>query len=262
MFDISFGEVLVFGILALIVLGPEKLPQAVRTAGTYYAKIRRTVGTFRAEIEAELDLVETRQKMQEELAKIRAAEADMQREMAKLRGSVKRFEEQKFSSALDKTATDSLAHATTEPNDQALAPAMSAEMTRPWESMWFRLGDYDKNRRLPSAPFLPNYNADVLLNAASPVQSTSPADSDCTNSTDAMISSDNSDSTDIASHLTDPTHNSATSTTANVTKDIDNNSSSDDATPTTDIQSRVRSAPLMSKSQGGVELKSSSGEVL
>ena len=55
MFDIGFSELLLFGVIALIVLGPEKLPQAARTAGQWYAKIRRTVSTLQSEIEAELD---------------------------------------------------------------------------------------------------------------------------------------------------------------------------------------------------------------
>ena len=65
MFDIGFSELLLFGIIALVVLGPEKLPHAVRTAGRYYAKFRRTVATLQSEIEAELDLAETRKQMQE-----------------------------------------------------------------------------------------------------------------------------------------------------------------------------------------------------
>ena len=60
MFDIGFSELLLFGVIALIVLGPEKLPQAARTAGQWYAKLRRTVSTLQSEIEAELDLAETR----------------------------------------------------------------------------------------------------------------------------------------------------------------------------------------------------------
>ena len=92
MFDIGFSELLLFGVIALIVLGPEKLPQAARTAGQWYAKIRRTVSTLQSEIEAELDLAETRQQMQKELAKIRQTEADMRREMAEMRGNMKAFE--------------------------------------------------------------------------------------------------------------------------------------------------------------------------
>jgi len=92
MFDIGFSELLLFGVIALIVLGPEKLPQAARTAGQWYAKIRRTVSTLQSEIEAELDLAETRQQMQKEMAKIRETEAQMRREMAEMRGSMQEFE--------------------------------------------------------------------------------------------------------------------------------------------------------------------------
>ena len=38
-------------------------------------------------------------------------------------------------------------------------------ITKPWENMWFRLGAYDKARRLPQPPYLPNYKADILLNS-------------------------------------------------------------------------------------------------
>ena len=93
MFDIGFSELLLFGVIALIVLGPEKLPQAARTAGQWYAKLRRTVSTLQSEIEAELDLAETRQQMQNELAKIRQTESDMKRELAEMRGSMQKFKQ-------------------------------------------------------------------------------------------------------------------------------------------------------------------------
>lgn len=93
MFDIGFSELLLFGVIALIVLGPEKLPQAARTAGQWYAKLRRTVSTLQSEIEAELDLAETRQQMQNELAKIRQTESDMKRELAEMRSSMQKFEQ-------------------------------------------------------------------------------------------------------------------------------------------------------------------------
>ncbi|WP_201555724.1 Sec-independent protein translocase protein TatB [Psychrobacter sp. 72-O-c] len=106
MFDIGFSELFLFGVIALIVLGPEKLPQAARTAGKWYAKIRRTVSTLQSEIEAELDLAETRQQMQNELAKIRQTEADMKREIAEMRGNMQEFESSQNQSlkATQKTA--------------------------------------------------------------------------------------------------------------------------------------------------------------
>ena len=92
MFDIGFSELLLFGVIALIVLGPEKLPQAARTAGQWYAKLRRTISTLQSDIESELDLAETRKQMQDELAKIRQTETDMRRELAEMRGSMDKFE--------------------------------------------------------------------------------------------------------------------------------------------------------------------------
>jgi sec-independent protein translocase protein TatB len=202
MFDIGFSELLLFGVIALIVLGPEKLPQAARTAGQWYGKIRRTVSTLQSEIEAELDLAETRQQMQKELAKIRQTEAEMRREMAEMRGSMQEFESAQNHSLKDENNSTSLkkepnAH---KDNDTAVDASKSAAtptldeqyaydsdlmvdkqseaintdsassddintpiMTRPWENMWFRLGAYDKARRLPAAPYMPNYKADTLL---------------------------------------------------------------------------------------------------
>ncbi len=93
MFDIGFSELLLFGVIALIVLGPEKLPQAARTAGQWYAKLRRMISTLQSEIESELDLAETRKQMQDELAKIRQTETDMKRELAEMRGNMQKFED-------------------------------------------------------------------------------------------------------------------------------------------------------------------------
>ncbi|WP_434352597.1 Sec-independent protein translocase protein TatB [Psychrobacter sp. HD31] len=94
MFDIGFSEILVFGAIALIVLGPEKLPQAARTAGKWYSKARRTMANLQAELENELDLAETRKQMQAELTKIREAEANMQKELREMRGNMQKLQEE------------------------------------------------------------------------------------------------------------------------------------------------------------------------
>ena len=91
MFDIGFSELLMFGVIALIVLGPEKLPQAARTAGQWYAKVRRMISTLQSDIESELDLAETRKQMQNELVKIRQTETDMRRELAEMQSNMNKF---------------------------------------------------------------------------------------------------------------------------------------------------------------------------
>ncbi len=58
MFDIGFWELCLVAIVALIVLGPEKLPGAARTAGLWVARARRLVNEMRADIEGEFKLEE------------------------------------------------------------------------------------------------------------------------------------------------------------------------------------------------------------
>jgi len=79
--DIGFTEILLLGAVALIVLGPEKLPHAARMAGAWYGRIRRSIATIQAEIEQEVNLAEMRKRMNDELEKIRQAEQSIGSEM-------------------------------------------------------------------------------------------------------------------------------------------------------------------------------------
>jgi len=58
MFDIGFAEILIVAVVALIVLGPDKLPVAARTVGLWVGRIRRTLGGIQSEISEELRLEE------------------------------------------------------------------------------------------------------------------------------------------------------------------------------------------------------------
>lgn len=60
MFDIGFSELLLIAVVALLVLGPEKLPTAARTLGLWVGKFRRTVSGIQSEISEELRLDELR----------------------------------------------------------------------------------------------------------------------------------------------------------------------------------------------------------
>ena len=61
MFDIGFWEIALIGVIALLVIGPERLPGAARTAGLYVGRIRRYVAHVRSDIERELHADELRQ---------------------------------------------------------------------------------------------------------------------------------------------------------------------------------------------------------
>lgn len=58
MFDIGFWELVVIGVVALVVLGPERLPVAIRTATHWIRLIRSTANSVKSELEQELKLQE------------------------------------------------------------------------------------------------------------------------------------------------------------------------------------------------------------
>ncbi len=63
MFDIGFVELLICGVIALIVLGPERLPKAARTAGRWVGKARRMVSQFSSELDRQLKAEELREEL-------------------------------------------------------------------------------------------------------------------------------------------------------------------------------------------------------
>lgn len=78
MFDIGFFELLVVGIVALLVLGPQRLPIAARTCGLWLGRLRRTVGSIQSEIREELRM--------EELKRTTAIEKEqLERELREMR---------------------------------------------------------------------------------------------------------------------------------------------------------------------------------
>jgi sec-independent protein translocase protein TatB len=66
MFDIGFSEMIIIGVIALIVLGPEKLPRVARTVGHLLGRMQRYVNDVKADINREVELDELR-KLQKEM---------------------------------------------------------------------------------------------------------------------------------------------------------------------------------------------------
>lgn len=60
MFDISFTEILVIAIIALVILGPERLPQVARTLGHLFGRAQRYVNDVKSDIHREMELDELR----------------------------------------------------------------------------------------------------------------------------------------------------------------------------------------------------------
>ncbi|AGZ36776.1 MULTISPECIES: Sec-independent protein translocase protein TatB [Pseudomonas] len=56
MFEVGFSELLLVGVIALLVLGPERLPVAARTLGRGLGQARRAMNALRTQMEREIDL--------------------------------------------------------------------------------------------------------------------------------------------------------------------------------------------------------------
>ena len=60
MFDVGFSELMVIAVVALIVIGPERLPKVARTMGHLFGRLQRYVNDVKADINREIELEELR----------------------------------------------------------------------------------------------------------------------------------------------------------------------------------------------------------
>jgi sec-independent protein translocase protein TatB len=122
-FDISFSELLVIGVIALVVIGPERLPKVARTVGHLLGRAQRYVSDVKGDIQREVELDELK-KMKEEMENAaRDMTSSMQETENSIRGSldvkaVDDFAENAYQSNTSPTiasaaATDATTDATT-----------------------------------------------------------------------------------------------------------------------------------------------------
>lgn len=84
MIEISFGKLIVLALIALIVLGPEKLPGAARTAGALLRRVRNGWDNVRAEVERELEIEEIKRAAREASARADAAQGQLDAALRKV----------------------------------------------------------------------------------------------------------------------------------------------------------------------------------
>jgi sec-independent protein translocase protein TatB len=86
MFDIGFSELFIIGIVALLVLGPERLPRVARTAGHLLGRLQRYVSDVKADISREMQLEELRKLQSQVEQQVR----EVERQANETTGSVSR----------------------------------------------------------------------------------------------------------------------------------------------------------------------------
>jgi sec-independent protein translocase protein TatB len=97
MFDIGFSELLVIGGVALVVLGPERLPKVARTAGVLFGRLQRYVTQVKADINREMEMSELG-KVKDEFesaarsfqTEVQSKADDVEREMREAHSSIER----------------------------------------------------------------------------------------------------------------------------------------------------------------------------
>jgi sec-independent protein translocase protein TatB len=85
MFDIGFSELVVVGLIALIVLGPKRLPEVARTAGRWMGQLRRFIAGVKLDLDREINAEELSElrKLKQELDSTRRAMQDASGELVK-----------------------------------------------------------------------------------------------------------------------------------------------------------------------------------
>lgn len=88
MFDIGFSELMVIALVALIVIGPERLPKVARTAGHLLGRLQRYVNDVKADINREMQLEELRKLQQQVEQSTRDVETSIHKEVSSVEDSM------------------------------------------------------------------------------------------------------------------------------------------------------------------------------
>lgn len=92
MFDVSFSELLVIAVVALLVIGPEKLPKVARTVGAFTGRMQRYMAQIKEEVNREMRFEEL-QKLQQEIKQsvesaVENTQGNINQQMVEIKGAV------------------------------------------------------------------------------------------------------------------------------------------------------------------------------
>lgn len=84
MFDMGFVELLVIGVVALLVIGPERLPGVARKAGLYFGRLKRFVAHVKSDVEREFQTDELKRMVLDQQQELRNLRESVQKESGAL----------------------------------------------------------------------------------------------------------------------------------------------------------------------------------
>ena len=89
MFDIAFSELILVAVISLIVMGPNRVPETVRSVGLWVGRIRQAISSAKRELENEVGMEEIREKLHNEevLRNINETKKDINQELKQVQMS-------------------------------------------------------------------------------------------------------------------------------------------------------------------------------
>ena len=131
MFDIGISEVMVIAVVALIVLGPEKLPKTARTLGHLFGRLQRYVADVKADINRELQLEELKKLQAEVKTAATSFESSMSTAATEIQSNVRAVETDLNAAAAGGSAEAPAAAAPALPQPPPAATAAAAAQDAP-----------------------------------------------------------------------------------------------------------------------------------
>ena len=117
MFDVGFSEIVVIAVVALVVIGPERLPKAARTMGLLFGRLQRYVGDVKADISREMELDELRKLQKQVQGAAQEFKTSVESAAQNVHEGVRSVEQQLNANAAESAPTE----ATAGPPDFALS---------------------------------------------------------------------------------------------------------------------------------------------
>lgn len=88
MFDVSFSELLVIAVVALLVIGPEKLPKVARTVGAFTGRMQRYMMQIKEEVNREMRFEELQKLQQEIQQSVESTQTGMSEQAAEIKNAL------------------------------------------------------------------------------------------------------------------------------------------------------------------------------
>ena len=157
MFDVGFSEMLLIAVVALVVIGPERLPKLARTMGHLFGRLQRYVNDVKADISREMELEELRKFKSEFEQAAQSVESTFRAEVAGAESQIDSIAGELKAEAVESTLPQS---------GNAVPPATETMAAEPVQADLFVLGSAADHPKHPAAGSEPPATPDKSKAAA------------------------------------------------------------------------------------------------